>query len=352
VFSTSLAHLLLVPLDGILMLIERALHTAGEWSFSLPTISLIGQVGLAIGIGLLLLPPGFPLRWTGLPLLLVAWAPRPSPVAPGEFHFHLLDVGQGLSAVVETHRHVLIFDTGPAYPSGFSATSAVTVPFLRRRGHREVDRLIVSHGDSDHGGGTETLLREVTVDELWSGEPHRIGNGAVACVAGRRWDWDGVRFTVLHPVSDHHLSGNNASCVLRVENAAGALLLTGDIEASVERRLIRSNPSAVQAGMIVAPHHGSRSSSGKAFVRHVNADIVLFATGWNNRYGFPDDGVAARWRQSGATTFDTAFSGTLGWVFRADGQLEGPSAHRRDKRRFWSHDPGSAEGDPAVSSAD
>lgn len=350
--SPPLAHTLLVPLDGLLTLIEQILQTASEWSFSLPTISLVGQIGLAVGIGILLLPPGFPLRWTGLPLLLVAWVPRAAPVAPGDFHFHLLDVGQGLSAVVETHRRVLIFDTGPAYRSGFSAASAVIVPFLRRRGHPAVDRLIVSHGDADHGGGTEALRQEVAVRGLWSGEPHRIGNGAVACVAGQRWEWDGVRFSVLHPASDHRQSGNNASCVLRIENAAGALLLTGDIETSVERQLLRSDPGALRARLVVAPHHGSRSSSATDFVEQVDAEAVLFATGWRNRYGFPDEGVAARWRQSGATTFDTAFFGTLGWVFRADGQLDGPEAHRRDARRFWSHDPGAAGTDPEVSSID
>jgi competence protein ComEC len=346
------AGTLLAPLAVLLDLVETALQRAAEWTVLLspPPTAVIWL--LATGLMLSLAPPGIPLRWVGLPVCLLALVPRAPAIGDGDFRFHLLDVGQGLSAVIETRRHVLVFDTGPAYPSGFSTAEAVLVPFLGRHGHRRIDRLVVSHADSDHGGGTAALLQAIAVDDLLSGEPAELGHGARRCAAGMRWAWDGVQFAVLHPAAAGGSEGNNASCVLRVGNRAGSVLLTGDIEASVERRLVAADAAALQATVVVAPHHGSASSSTQALIDQVDAEYVLFPAGWANRYGFPHPDVVHRWTASGVAAHHTALSGTLSFRFHDDGRVSGPVAHRIDARRFWSRYGGSADHSLAVSSRD
>ena len=301
---------------------------------------------------LILSPPGFPLRWLALPMLGLLWLPRATLLSPGEFDIHLLDIGQGLGTVVETRRHTLVFDTGPEYPSGFSAAAAVIQPFLAKRGRTQIDRLILSHGDKDHAGGVAYLLSSLAVKKVQSGEPERVGHGAERCVAGESWRWDGVDFEFLHPPSEPRLSGNDASCVLRISNSAGAILFTGDIGTGVERLLVQRMADKLASRAVVAPHHGSRSSSGAQFVAATAPVFVLYSTGWANRYGFPAPQVAARWRAAGALALDTAPMGTIGLRFAADGTISGPTAHRLGNKRFWWHDSGLAEPMHAVSSDD
>lgn len=382
---SPLANLILVPLFGFVVVPVSLLATLllgllpepAAWLFSaLGTVldlcrlglvplaglngSLSGTAGgqaavvaaVALAVGVLLSPPGLPVRWSALPLLVLPWLPREPDLVAGAFVLHLLDVGQGLSVVVETRRHTLVFDTGPRYRSGFSTAGAVIAPFLAVRGIGFIDRLVVSHGDSDHAGGVDDLRATVETGALASGEPGRVGPPATACTAGERWQWDGVHFEFLHPPPGSTWTGNNASCVLRIANAAGVALLTGDIEARVEARLARRLAGLGQSTLVVAPHHGSRSSSSAPLVAAARARYVLIPAGWANRYGFPARTVVERWREAGAAVLDTATQGTLGFHFGADGTVAGPTRHRLDARRFWTHRAGSADDPHAVSSAD
>ena len=383
--AAPLVNLILVPVFGLVLvpmtllsvLLLLSVPAAGDWMLRqlgelldlvrwglemvarlpLPDLAPTGLgtpelVLLVLAVGLILSPPGFPLRWLALPMLGLLWLPRAAHLSPGEFEVHLLDIGQGLGTVVETRRHTLVFDTGPEYPSGFSAAAAVIQPFLAKRGRRRIDRLILSHGDKDHAGGVAHLLSGLAVEKVQSGEPERVGHGAERCVAGERWRWDGVDFEFLHPRAEAELSGNDASCVLRISNNAGSVLFTGDIGKGVERLLVRRMPEKLASRAVVAPHHGSLSSSGAKFVAATAPDYVLYSTGWANRYGFPAPRVAARWLAAGAQALDTAPMGTIGLRFSSDGSISGPTAHRLGNKRFWWHDSGLAEPMHAVSFGD
>jgi competence protein ComEC len=352
-----LAAPLLWPLGQLLDWVSMGLALGERWAVFLPGLHPGALWLLVAAVCLILAPPGFPLRWAGVPLLALPWMPRPPVVAPGEFQLHLLDVGQGLSAVVETHRHVLVYDTGPVFSGGFSTADAVVLPFLAQRGHRHVDHLMISHGDNDHGGGLGVMRKRIPIVRVSSGEPERTGLADRPCAVGQHWRWDGVDFSVLNPDPAAPAKGNNASCVLRVENKAGVLLLTGDIEAAVERRLVSSSAALLDAAVVVAPHHGSRSSSTAEFIDAVSAEHVLFAAGWANRYGFPAPEVVARWTEDGASTHETTGAGTLRFRFSGDGEVRGPDGYRIRAQRFWSarsdaYDAGSAGQGHAVSSAD
>lgn len=343
------------PLGGLLDWIRLGLDQAGR--LPLPDLGASGfglpeLMALLAAMALILSPPGIPLRWMALPLLTISWLPRAPHLSTGDFEVHLLDVGQGLSTVVETRSHTLIFDTGPQYVSGFSTAAAVVNPFLARRGRRRVDRLVLSHGDKDHAGGIGFLLQNLDIREVQSGEPQRLGFNAGPCISGEKWRWDGVDFEYLHPSADSALSGNDASCVLRISNPAGSVLFTGDIGTRVENQLVRSKPDKLKSHAVVAPHHGSRSSSGARFVAATDPVYVLYATGWANRYGFPADPVADRWRETGAFGLDTAVMGTISLRFLADGSILPPTGYRLENKRFWWHNSGLVEPVHAVSSGD
>jgi competence protein ComEC len=303
------------------------------------------------GLVLLLSPAGNPLRWLALPLLLIAVAPRQARLPAGGFELHSLDVGQGLSVVVNTARHTLVYDTGPAYRSGFSTVEAVLLPFLRDRGTARIDRLVLSHGDQDHAGGVNQLVNAIEIRDIASGEPDRTGGHHRICQRGEHWEWDGVRFAILHPAPGEPMSGNDASCVLRIDNGDSVALLTGDIEGRVEQRLVDAPQALLASNVVFAPHHGSNSSSSQSFVAATDPDYVIYSAGWANRYGFPTDAVRSRWQVTGAAPLNTAELGTVSFRFVPGEPVTAPRAHRIASRRFWHHK-GSAGTGLAVSSGD
>jgi competence protein ComEC len=169
-----------------------------------------------------------------------------------------------------------------------------------------------------------------------SGEPERIrGYPASSCTTLKPWSWDGVDFEILHPAAEHHWKGNNASCVLRVANSAGSILLVGDIKRRVESRLVASMGDRLDADIVVVPHHGSKTSSSLGFVHRVSPIYALASSGYRSRHGFPRKEVVARWEGSGATLFTTAESGTIEFRLSADGVLHMPTRLRHLARRYW-----------------
>lgn len=311
-------------------------------SWEVPTLEPL-SLGLALlAMLLLILPRGFPGRGLFVPLLLPMVMlnlhgdeARPdADLADGEFRLTLLDVGQGLSAVLRTRNRVLLYDTGPAYPSGFDTGEAVVVPWLRAEGHRHLDTLLISHGDNDHRGGLESVLKAVSAQRLLSGEPSRVP-GASPCVSGLEWQWDGVRFSVLAPPQGVAWKGNHASCVLRVENGKASAMLTADLEARGERYLLEQHRDSLDTDVLQVPHHGSRSSSTVAFVAAVDPTLALITSGYRNRFGLPRAEIQDRYRARGARLFNTRETGALELCFRADGRIEGPVAWREHQRRIW-----------------
>lgn len=285
---------------------------------------------------LLLAPRGLPGRWLGLPMLLPMLLRSAEPPPEGAFRFSLLDVGQGLASVVQTHRHTLVFDTGIGLSSGFNTGQAVIAPFLQWRGVERVDRLVVSHADKDHAGGMPGLLAAIPVGEIHSGEPAELGREDVlSCRAGEHWRWDGVDFRFLHPNDADWKAGNNRSCVLKIENASGSVLLTGDAGRSVEQDLVNNQGAVLASTVLVAGHHGSNTSTSALFLAAVRPDYLLFSAGYHNRYGFPRPEVKRRAEEYGVAMLSTVEAGQIDFLFPQRGEVEGPFAYRRAHKRYW-----------------
>lgn len=364
--SAPLANLLAVPvfdfaavpltLGGIVALgvlpeaVAGALFQAAGWLMQLlwPAIEALARLEYSqwtqpqpplwtlacaiAGILWLLAPRGWPARWVGavwlLPMLLV----RPPGPAAGEVWLTLLDVGQGLSAVVRTQNHVLVFDAGPRFGPAFDTGAAVVVPYLRAVGVGRIDTLVVSHADNDHQGGVASLLAALPTERVLSSVAG-LAAPAQPCEAGQAWRWDGVEFAMLNPTQARFSRRNDDSCVLRVQSPHGALLLPADIEARAERRLIERYGAGLAADVLIAPHHGSRSSSTAAFIEAVRPRHVLFPVGYRNRHRHPHPEVVARYAAAGARLHDSPASGALELRLRATGIED--SAYRREHRRYW-----------------
>ena len=294
------------------------------------------------GGALLMLPLPWRVRLLGLPLLLPLLWPFVARPAVGRFELVAVDVGQGTAVLVRTHAHLLLFDTGPRFGDDNDAGQRMLLPLLQARGEPRVDVLVLSHADADHVGGAQSLMDRVPVlalrSSLAADNPLR-GNALphIACAAGQGWAWDGVRFAILHPFASDYRPGtktNAISCVLRVVDERGvAALLTGDIEAPGEARLVaraRADPAAaLRSDVLVVPHHGSRTSSTDAFLDAVGPRVAVIQVGYRSRYGHPAPEVVARYAAHAIPVVRSDHCG--GWLW------DGATARctRTLRRRYW-----------------
>ena len=266
-----------------------------------------------IGAIILLLPAGFSGRYLGIiwffPLIFYRY-PMP---ASGEVWFTLLDVGQGLSAVVQTQTHILVFDAGARFSNDYDMGESVVTPFLRSIGAKKIDLLVVSHGDNDHMGGVKTLLHQFSVSMIKTSVPEKFFSFPVSyCLRGEQWKWDEVNFSFLYPSIDKLDLNNDSSCVLRITTKNQKhILLTGDIERLAEKELIQNDAGNIKADILIAPHHGSKTSALDAFVQDVHPYYVLFPVGYRNRYHLPNKSVEEKYRNVGAKLFFTDKNGAV-----------------------------------------
>ncbi|MDR3390487.1 MAG: DNA internalization-related competence protein ComEC/Rec2 [Sulfuriferula sp.] len=291
-----------------------------------------------------LLPRGFPARWLGAVLMLPALLVTVTQPATGALWISVIDVGQGLGVLVRTAHHALLFDAGPRYNSEADSGSRIIVPYLRGEGVTQLDTLVLSHDDNDHTGGAASLLAALPVNSVLTALPaaHPVFANYTRiirqCEAGQAWDWDGVHVAVLHPTAgsyaDATLKDNHRSCVLKLDSAGGSVLLPADIEAVDEAQLLATVPAALPSTLLVAPHHGSRTSSTPAFIAAVQPAITVFTVGYDNRFGHPRSDVIARYRDAGSRLQRSDEDGLVEIRFAPDAALQ-MTRWRRLQRHYW-----------------
>jgi len=369
-----LAH---IVMDGVMRFLEwlNALpqavwtqHAPPAWSVA---VAMLGAMWI-------LLPRGFPARWLGFLLLLPMFLNTPEPPAQGALRLIVFDVGQGLAVVAQTRQHALLYDTGPDFSGDADSGNRILIPTMRALGIAELDGLILSHNDTDHTGGTASIMQTIPVGWLSSSLPidslktvraelveahspfdnafspehsRRIrANGlqtAIAQVENRRchdgesWSWDGVQFEMLHPAPDNggakKAHDNDLSCVLRISTGKHSVLLAGDIEKNSETRLLKQHADNLSTSLLVVPHHGSKSSSSYEFVAATLPDYAVFTAGYRNRFGHPREEVLQRYADSGAELLRSDEDGAILVEMNAQGlRVE---RYRKTHRRYWTHSP-------------
>jgi len=303
----------------------------------------------------LLAPRGWPLRWIAVVwfIPMFAWpAARP---AAGELWVTAIDIGQGMAMLIETKEHAVLYDTGPRYSAEADAGARVIAPYLRWRGIERLDLLVVSHLDSDHSGGTASLLRSLPVERVWTSirADHpvlRTATQVERCHDGQALTLGQLQLRVLRPRADDYerasMTTNAMSCVLEVRAGSLHVLLTGDLPARQEMELIERHPSLITA-LLTAPHHGSRSSSSVPFVEATRPTWVVYQAGYRNRFGHPADEVVARYAAAGTKSVRTDHAGATQWRMRGDGTTDVESM-RGERFRYWHNHPGRTETEGAA----
>lgn len=304
----------------------------------LPWAPLWAQALGLVGGVVVALPWGWALRLAGLGLCVPMLWPVLHRPEPGTFELLLPDVGQGSAAVLRTHRRTLVFDSGPAWGLDADAGERVLLPLLRGMGERQLDMLMVSHADQDHAGGTEHLLQGLPVTHRWGAVPE-----GHPCERGQHWVWDQVQFQVLWPPAGQaaDLKRNASSCVLRVAGGGRRVLLTGDIEAAQEAKLVAmEGRDGLETDVMVVPHHGSRTSSTAAFVGATSPAVAAVQSGYLNRFGHPRPEVVDRYRHMGAEVINSADCGAWAWQSDLASRPVWHGCEREHRRRYWLPPPG------------
>ncbi|RJX30978.1 MAG: DNA internalization-related competence protein ComEC/Rec2 [Oxalobacter sp.] len=335
----SFAHLCLSALVACLSWMSH--FTWVVWSAPLPSIPIF-IIALA-GTIWMLAPRAWPARWLGifcwLPLIFNA----PSHPLESEAWVTVFDVGQGSAVLIETRHHRLLYDTGPAYSPESDGGNRVVLPYLRGRGIHAIDKMIVSHKDSDHSGGALSILKSSRVDEVYASLPQespitQFSSKQRPCRSGEIWVWEGVRFAVLHPdaaaYAKPNKKSNEISCVLKVSVGAQSLLLTGDISKAEEAVLIARYGKDLRATVLLAPHHGGAHSSSASFLETVKPQWAVFQVGYRNRYHHPRPDVIERYESLGIPYLRTDASGAIRFALERDGE---PETYRQSAARYWRH---------------
>lgn len=279
----------------------------------------------------------------------------------------VLDVGQGQAIVIETQNHVVVYDAGAKWGNKIDAAQVALLPYLKSQGWQKIDLLVISHSDMDHAGGTESVVKSLTVKQAISGQPDKLNQQLqrswtsdanvkvksheikpfTACYAGQKWQFDGVTFEMLSPFKNKFKktlsSDNDRSCVLKVSNQSAAFLLTGDLSNKGEKVLLKAyanQPQKLQADLLVAGHHGSKSSSSEPWLKAVNPSKVVFSSGYRNRYKFPNKEVISRIEAINAKQrvkwWNTACSGGVSFEL-SDLGVDLRYETRKSQRKWYHH---------------
>ncbi len=315
--------------------------------WSVPVAPPWAQAAALLAAALALLPLPWRVRLMALPLVLPLMLPPRALPQAGQFELLALDVGQGTAVLVRTREHLLLFDAGPQYSRESDAGQRVLLPLLRARGEARIDTLVLSHRDLDHVGGAAALLKAMPVGDVLSSleldHPLlALAQRNTRCSAGQSWLWDGVRFEILRPEEadyERSLKSNAMSCVLRVSEAregGRSALLTGDIERDQEAALVAGQREALRSDVLIAPHHGSRTSSTGAFLDTVRPATSVFQAGYKNRFGHPAPDVLQRYRERGITLQTSPACGAWRWN---DGAPSEGVCQRDVALRYWHHQP-------------
>jgi competence protein ComEC len=344
---------MVMPFDGILQLAHQVMALsmlplewwsgleAAVWEQRAPPAwaVIVGTCGALLALA----PRGLPGRWLGLAGMLPLFFAASPALPTGALQVTVLDVGQGIATLVRTANHALLYDTGPSFGPQIDSGNRVIVPFLRAIGVTRLDGMIVSHGDADHAGGAASVLQAMPVEWLLTSLPDpdpllMQADRAFHCHAGQAWEWDQVRFEILHPLREIYeglaTRENDRSCVLLVSAPGARLLLPGDIERRSETALTERLGDALRAEILLAPHHGSRTSSIPQFVEAVSPQFVVFPVGYRNRFRQPHYEVSERYESLGTRVYRSDRDGAI-MVDVSPGGAVTITPYRSIYRRYW-----------------
>jgi competence protein ComEC len=260
----------------------------------------------------------------------------------GGWQVVFLDVGQGMAVAVHSQGKTLLFDAGPRYSADSDGAARVIVPYLHAVGVTQLDHVILSHADDDHTGGARSLMARMPVGQWWhSLSPVHpllaaLPASRLPCQADQTLAWAGLTLQWLHPqvgINHNDHKTNAVSCVLRVTDGQRSVLLTADIEAAQEAQLVAKYGAALASQVLLAPHHGSKTSSTEVFLRAIKPQHVVMQNGYRNRYGHPHPSVSQRYADLGLTQWRSDLDGAVILDVQPDSLRM--RSWRAQAKRYW-----------------
>lgn len=329
----------------LMTILDALLEQFESWPFASMDWSLTGGWALfwlTLGILVVVQPAQRRLWWLAPFFGLALWQTSLAP-SSGELRMTVLDVGQGLSVLLQTQHHQLLYDTGPPIGNSSDAAIRYILPALHSLGVYRLDGLILSHDDSDHTGGAASLLANMPLKWVLGVIPQTVDRQRYTdidwqpCREGQVWDWDGWHFELLYPSEEDALTpldDNNRSCVLHVSRGAVALLLPGDLASKGEKRLLSRFPEKLKSDVLVLGHHGSKGSSSLPWVAAASPQWAIVSAGYRNPFKHPHVSLIQRLEHTGIQWRNTASSGAIVLELTAEG-VKPPQGWREKAPRYW-----------------
>jgi competence protein ComEC len=255
----------------------------------------------------------------------------------------MIDVGHGNAALLEfPYGYNMLIDGGGFSDNRiFNVGASIVAPFLWQKKIQTVDTLVLSHPNSDHLNGLIYIAEHFNVKRIWTNhevantfgykkfmeaiKQNRIQIPAHNEIAGVH-DINGAHIEVLYPPVDFiekrkmetWRNVNNNSLVLKVSFGAKSFLFPGDIKARAEFELVSTKGDKLKSTVLLAPHHGSKTSSTERFLEKVEPETVVISSGWKYRFGFPHPSVLKRYQNKRCRILGTARDGAIS--MSTDGQ--------------------------------
>lgn len=239
----------------------------------------------------------FLLSWT-----LWWWQDKP------RWQIVIFDIGHGLAVAIHDYRQVYLYDVGPSWPGG-SIADQLILPWLQWYGFSEVKGLIVSHDDNDHAGGVSSVQKRLSIEAVIGS---RWQESQRPCIEGQTFELAQIKMKVLWPKHQPQRAYNPHSCVVKVTDPASqfSILLSGDIDAVSEYLLSRQELN-LKSNIVVVPHHGSRTSSTRAFIEQADPEVAISSNAYRGRWNLPNPAVVSRYTEQGAIWYDTGRDGMI-----------------------------------------
>lgn len=362
VFSPAADALVIGALDGVFGVLWQGLSWLASVDVVLATPDLLQIAGFSTVVLIATLVPFRGYRIASVCVVSV-WVITSAFRSGGEVpaneavvypELWIWDVGQGLSMMLRERDQVLVYDTGPALEGVYSSVESVLIPNLSAMGVRRIDTLVISHGDGDHAGGLSLLFDRFEVGRVISGETRRVAekvpagvnvepcNGQVEVDMGELklefWRSEGG----VENRVESKIESNDASCVLTISSVVPPveLVLPGDITRRVESEFLarpgNHRADADHYRIVLAPHHGSNTSSSQTWVSRMAPDLTLVSAGYRHRFGHPHPDVVDRYRSVGSNIANTATSGAIRLVLEPGGVK---TIKARASAPFWIRKP-------------
>ncbi|WP_158678204.1 DNA internalization-related competence protein ComEC/Rec2 [Pseudoalteromonas sp. T1lg23B] len=243
-----------------------------------------------------------------------------------EWQVDVFDVGHGTSVLVSHKTQALLYDLGAKYFNSFSLFERVVQPYILKHQLR-LFHVVLSHSDQDHIGGIKELIRFSGYSPLQAF--HNLQSNSQCRI--RTVTMGKLTIESLWPLQMMN-SDNNTSCVIRITDGKFSVLLPGDIEQAAERRLVELYGQELRSDILLVPHHGSKTSSGDAFIQAVDPHIAIISRSFYSMWHLPHDSVVGRYKHRNVKLLDTAHEGHIRIRF-SHSSISIESA--RKSRAYW-----------------